>query len=291
MPALPKLVATDMDGTVLGADHATSPRTRDALKALKDNGIALVGITGRGPRLLTMSRDEVPLADYLVMGQGSHVYRLGPGTAELRFTVSLEEALIARVLAELEAEIGPLDLIIEHDGEADAPLLADPVPDDWPFPVALQFHARGRPVGGPVLKAFVRSRSVHIDVVYDAARALIPPDWCMLTEAGIGYVEICPPGIDKGTGLAYVARELGVSAADVLVFGDARNDLPMFAWAGRSVAVANAHPDVLAAAGEHTLSNVDDGVAVYLERLLGLASTYVPRPHRAYALSTRSSRG
>jgi hydroxymethylpyrimidine pyrophosphatase-like HAD family hydrolase len=66
-----------------------------------------------------------------------------------------------------------------------------------------------------------------------------------------------------------VAQTLGVDPADVLVFGDMPNDLPMFEWAGWArVAVANAHPDVRAAADEVTLRNDDDGVAVYLDRLL-----------------------
>ena len=62
---------------------------------------------------------------------------------------------------------------------------------------------------------------------------------------------------------------LGVDPADVLVFGDMPNDIPMFRWAGFGrVAVAGAHPDVRALADEVTLSNDEDGVAVYLERLL-----------------------
>jgi hydroxymethylpyrimidine pyrophosphatase-like HAD family hydrolase len=58
-----------------------------------------------------------------------------------------------------------------------------------------------------------------------------------------------------------------VTAAEVVAFGDMPNDLPMLAWAGRGVAVANAHPAVLAAADEVTDSNDDDGVATYLDRL------------------------
>ena len=267
--ALPKLIATDLDGTLLGPDHLSSPRTKRAMEAVKDHGIALVGITGRGPRLLGICRDEIPLADYLVLAQGSHIFRLGPGSAELRHSAHLPAGRIAAVLDILEAEVGPLELVIEHDGSPDSPLLANPVPTDWPFPVLLAHAERGYALAQPALKGFVRSADVHIDVVLDAARRLVPESWCMLTEAGIGYVELCPAGHDKGTGLAYVVQELGISADDVLVFGDARNDLPMFGWAGHSVAMANAHPDVVAAAKARTLSNAEDGVAVYLEGLLG----------------------
>jgi hydroxymethylpyrimidine pyrophosphatase-like HAD family hydrolase len=90
-----------------------------------------------------------------------------------------------------------------------------------------------------------------------------------VTQAGLGYIEICPPGVTKAAGLAVVAESLGVDPAEVLVFGDMPNDLPMFGWAGWSrVAVAGAHPEVRAVADELTLSNDNDGVAVYLDRLL-----------------------
>lgn len=263
---VPKLVATDMDGTILLPDETTSPRTKAVLTRLNAHGIPLVGVTGRGPRLLSMSHAEIPQAAYLVMAQGSFVYRLnGTGPRKL-LESSLGGPVIAEVLAAMEAETGPLELVVE--GPGDGPLMADPRPHDWPWRVTIVGVPRAEAVRRPALKAFIRSRTLPIDEVYRVAQRIIPPTTCMVTEAGLGYVELCSPGHDKGTGLAFVARELGVAAEDVLVFGDARNDLPMFAWAGRSVAMGNAHPDVKAAATEHTVSNLEDGVARYLEKLL-----------------------
>jgi hydroxymethylpyrimidine pyrophosphatase-like HAD family hydrolase len=83
-----------------------------------------------------------------------------------------------------------------------------------------------------------------------------------------GVVEVSAAGVTKATGLAWVADKLGVPASDAVAFGDMPNDLPMLAWAGRGVAMANAHPWVLAAADEVTLANDEDGVAHYLDRLL-----------------------
>jgi hydroxymethylpyrimidine pyrophosphatase-like HAD family hydrolase len=98
---------------------------------------------------------------------------------------------------------------------------------------------------------------------------VIPPTLATVTQAGLGYVEMTAPGVDKGSGLAVVAAELGLTADDTCVFGDMPNDVPMFQWARwRRVAVANAHPEVLALADEVTASNDADGVAAWLEAML-----------------------
>jgi hydroxymethylpyrimidine pyrophosphatase-like HAD family hydrolase len=83
-----------------------------------------------------------------------------------------------------------------------------------------------------------------------------------------GLVEMTQRGVTKASALAVIAAELRIHPVDALAFGDMPNDISMLHWAGRSVVVANAHPEARAAADEVTLSNVDDGVAVYLERLL-----------------------
>jgi hydroxymethylpyrimidine pyrophosphatase-like HAD family hydrolase len=154
---------------------------------------------------------------------------------------------------------------LEHD---DAPLWGDLDPV-WRYPVVVEQRVRADCMAGDVIKAFVRSVDHDVDTLLAAAERIVPPHVASVTQAGLSFVEICPPGVDKGTGLAVVAETLGVDPADVLVFGDMPNDLPMFAWAGWGrVAVANAHPSVLAVADEVTLSNDEDGVAVYLDRLM-----------------------
>jgi hydroxymethylpyrimidine pyrophosphatase-like HAD family hydrolase len=84
-----------------------------------------------------------------------------------------------------------------------------------------------------------------------------------------GRVEVSALGVTKAAGLAWVADRLGVAAEEVVAFGDMPNDLPMLAWAGRGVAMANGHPAVLALADDVTGHHDADGVAAYLERLVG----------------------
>lgn len=87
--------------------------------------------------------------------------------------------------------------------------------------------------------------------------------------SGAPFVEIAPSGVSKAAGLAALCETLGIAAREVIAFGDMPNDLPMLAFAGRGVAVANAHRDVLAAADEITAANDADGVALIIETLLG----------------------
>jgi Cof subfamily protein (haloacid dehalogenase superfamily) len=265
-PGLPKLVATDLDGTLVRSDDTVSAYTHEVLDRVRAAGIRIVGATGRGPRLTELTRNDVRAADFLVLAQGGWVID-ETDPVPLR-AARLPGHVVARVLAELEARVGPLSVMVEALAHEEAPLWGDRDPV-WRYPVVVEERPRHACLTGDVIKAFARSVDHHVDDLLAAARRIVPPDVATVTQAGLDYVEICPPYVDKGTGLAVVAQAVGVDPADVLVFGDMPNDLPMFAWAGWSrVAVANAHPAVLAAADEVTLSNDEDGVAVHLDRLL-----------------------
>jgi Cof subfamily protein (haloacid dehalogenase superfamily) len=265
-PGLPKLIATDLDGTLVRSDDTVSAYTHEVLDRVRAAGIRLVGATGRGPRLAELTRNDIRAADFLVLAQGGWVMDLAdplPLRAE-----RLAGGVVARVLADLEAEVGPLSVMVEALDHHDAPLWGDLDPT-WRYPVIVHERPRAECLTGDVIKAFARSFDRDVDDLLAAAQRIVPANVASVTQAGLNYVEICPPGVDKGTGLAVVAQSVGVDPADVLVFGDMPNDLPMFAWAGWSrVAVANAHPSILEVADEVTLANDEDGVAVYLDRLL-----------------------
>ena len=206
----PKLVATDLDGTLLDSEGEISPRTRAALEATWDAGIPVVGVTGRGPRLLDSVRVALDGRGIAVLAQGG-------------FVVDLERD---EVLPE-----------------------------------------------GPVLKVFLRSSALDQDELLARAKSVVDPADAEVTHAGLGFIEVLPPGITKATGLAIALERYGVGLGDVLVFGDMPNDLPMITAVaeagGRAVAVANAHPAVRAATPNVTSGHDADGVARYLEAVLG----------------------
>jgi HAD superfamily hydrolase (TIGR01484 family) len=90
----------------------------------------------------------------------------------------------------------------------------------------------------------------------------------LATYSGVGFIEISAAGIHKAWALEKLCARLGIRAEEVIAFGDMPNDLEMLTWAGHGVAVANAHPSVLQQANEIAPSNVEDGVAAVLDRLL-----------------------
>ncbi|GGQ45230.1 Cof-type HAD-IIB family hydrolase [Couchioplanes azureus] len=265
-PGLPKLIATDLDGTLVRSDDTVSAYTHEVLDRVRAAGIRIVGATGRGPRLTELTRNDIRAADFLVLAQGGWV--LDQNEGQLLRNTRLPGRDLAIVLQSLEAEVGPLSVMVEALEHDDAPLWGDYDPT-WRYPVTVEPRTRDECLTSDVIKAFARSFDTDVDELLAAAQRIVPPHVATVTQAGLNYVEICPPEVDKGTGLAVVAQAVGVDPADVLVFGDMPNDLPMFAWAGWGrVAVRNAHPTLLAAADEVTLSNDEDGVAVFLDRLL-----------------------
>ncbi|MEV4507943.1 HAD family hydrolase [Dactylosporangium sp. NPDC049525] len=271
MRSLPKLIATDLDGTLVHSDDTVSDYTRAVLERVKAAGIHIVGATGRGPRLTELVRSDIPSADFLVMGGGSRVVDVrDPEHPVVLRDERLDGDALAEVLTRLEHELGTLSVLIEAGDHHEAPLWGDADPH-WRYPDVVEARVRAECLTGPVLKGFARHPTCDVDELLAVAERVIPPSMATITQAGLGYIEICPPGVDKATGLRFVATALGIDPGDVLVFGDMPNDVPMFRWAGFGrVAVANAHPALKALADETTLTNDEDGVATYLEAMLKL---------------------
>ncbi len=265
---LPKLVATDLDGTLVRSDETVSDYSLAVLRKVREAGVAVVGVTGRGARLVELCRRDLPEADMFVLANGAYVVdqRDHDDYRVLRRDRIAGEDL-AEALRRIEAVVGPLTVLVEVNDAPRMPLWGDPHAV-WPYPEWIPYD-RAEALAGPAYKGFARAEDLTADELLAIAAQVVPPDLATVTQSGLGYVELTAPGVDKGTGLAVAAAELGLDPADVCVFGDMPNDVPMFAWAGwRRVAVANAHPTVLALADEITASNDADGVAVWLESLL-----------------------
>ncbi|MCZ2817201.1 HAD family hydrolase [Modestobacter sp. VKM Ac-2984] len=280
----PKLVVSDLDGTLLGSAGEVSVRTAAAIAACRGAGIPVVGATGRGPRLLESVRAALGGQGIAVLAQGGYVVRFGRDGAadEVLRTVGMPRDVATEVIAAIEEVAGELIVAVEDAAEQAEALRPLRVQHgfDWPYPEPAHLLPRHQvlPVGA-VLKVFLRSSRLGEDELVALARSVVDPAVAELTHAGLGFIEVLPPGVTKATGLAVVLDQLDGGFGDVLVFGDMPNDLPMIeavsTAGGRAVAVANAHPAVRAAAGDRTSGHDADGVARYLEAVLALGDTDV----------------
>ncbi|MER5918582.1 HAD family hydrolase [Streptomyces mirabilis] len=261
-----KLVATDLDGTLLRSDETVSERTREALAAVTAAGAAHIVVTGRAVPWTRHILDDLGYEGLAVCGQGAQVY--DAGEHRLLTSVTLDRQLAGLALAKIEAEVGPLLLAASRDG-LDGEVLVGPGyrRQDGSLPVVPIRDATDL-WSAPLNKVYVQHPTLSDDELA-AVAAKVAGGLVGVTMAGAGIVEILPLGLSKATGLSLAARRLGVKAADTIAFGDMPNDIPMFAWAAHSVAMANAHDELKAVADEVTSSNEEDGIAVVLERMLG----------------------
>lgn len=258
-----RLIATDLDGTLLRGDDTVSQRTRDALAAATAAGAAHIVVTGRAVPWTRHILDDLGYDGLAVCGQGAQVYHAGEH--RLLTSVTLDRQLAGVALAKIEAETGPLYLAASRDG-LDGDVLVGPgyeVGGDLP---ALPLTDASDLWSAPLNKIYIQHPTLSDDELAEVARQAAG-GFVTVTMAGAGVVELLPLGLSKTTGLSLAARRLGLKAADTIAFGDMPNDVPMFGWAARGVAMANAHEELKAVADEVTSSNDEDGIAVVLERL------------------------
>jgi Cof subfamily protein (haloacid dehalogenase superfamily) len=258
-----RLVASDLDGTLLLPDETVSQRTRAALAAAREAGITVVLVSGRPPRSLGPIAGRIGVGGIAICANGAVIWDLDSGTmvdsaplaGELatRLVHGLREAIPGALFAvELEGSFG------REAGWSDGLVAAPP---DVLEADALEL------ITGPVTKLLVRHPTMEFPEVAERARRVAGED-AVVTWAGLRLVEISAAGVTKASALERLCRRLGIAADEVVAVGDMPNDLAMLAWAGTAVAVANADRSVLEAADEVTASNTDDGVALLLERLV-----------------------
>lgn len=266
-----RLIASDVDGTILGRNGKISARTVAAFDAAQAAGVEIVFVTGRPPRWLDPLRDQIGHKGSVICSNGAVVYdlvreqvisshlvprrtmfqargiirKLVPGAyfaAETLDGFHLEAGFLQPGSVELVSEIAPSPLeesIAEDSG-------------------VVKFLATTRDGTADEFMAVVRPAVGELLSVTHSA-----PTTALL--------EMGPRGINKAITLAEFAATRGIDAKDVVAFGDMPNDIEMLRWAGAGYAMASGHEDALAAANLQAPHVDDDGVAQILEaRLAGL---------------------
>ena len=261
-----RLVASDLDGTLVRVDGTISARTLSALQACELSGVDIVFVTGRPPRWMAPIAEATGHTGVAVCGNGAVVYDLAAErivqtralTPEaVRKTVAVLRAALPQAVFALETLAGyrrePL-FLPHHDVAATALAgsMEDLLADD--------------PV---VLKVLCRDETSTADPMLAAARVALNgiSEPCHSNTNG-SMLEIAVVGVSKASTLAELAAHRGIPAEDVVAFGDMPNDVPMLRWAGRGFAMADGHPEAIRAADETAPACQDDGVAQVLERLL-----------------------
>jgi Cof subfamily protein (haloacid dehalogenase superfamily) len=263
-PLRPRLVATDLDGTLLRTDETASPRTLDAIARVLEAGIPFVICTARPARWMRPLAPIVGGRGTAICANGGVIWDVGADalTAEFPIPCEIAQEVVARLRPVLPRAAWAVEraTVFAHEP---AYRSRWPVPDDTVVD-AVEALLSVAPV-----KLMLRAPDVTADELVTVAREAVG-GLVEVTHSSTAdtLLEMSAEGVSKGSTLAVLCDSLAIAPDEVLAFGDMPNDLPMLRWAGRSVAVANAHPDVLAAADERTASCDEDGVAQVLEQLL-----------------------
>ena len=262
----PRLLATDLDGTFLRSDGTVSERTARVWAALPEHGVETVLVTARPPRWLHDLAHVVGAHGIAICGNGAFVYAVE--RREVIETHCFESEVLASVVADLRAALPSVMIATETASGA-------VFEESWPDPHRQARRRRVRAgddealLAEPVGKLLALAPGVPLQEFLALVGSVVADRGRLAYSGAFGLAEVGPPGVSKATALERWSAERRIAAREVWAFGDMPNDLPMIEWAGRGIAVANAHPDVLEAADAVAPSNDEDGVAVTAEPLLG----------------------
>ncbi|WP_309570664.1 HAD family hydrolase [Deinococcus sp.] len=266
----PRLIATDLDGTLLRSDLSVSARTRAALDAARAAGIHVVPVTARQPRGVGVIAEQAGFTDWALCGNGAHGLHLGTGKTLFAAHVAADvQRGLALALAERVP--GTLFVSVREGGEVfvaqDGYAEIAHVQDHKREPADMGAHPLDDVLEQPSLKFIVRHPELTPRELLPHVHALNLSGFAV-THSGAPFLEVLAEGVSKAWGLERLCAHLGVQRSEVLAFGDAPNDAEMLAWAGRGVAVSTADAEARDAADEFTSSNDEDGVAAVIEALL-----------------------
>jgi hydroxymethylpyrimidine pyrophosphatase-like HAD family hydrolase len=262
---LPRLVATDLDGTLLHTDGSVTARTRAVLAALEERGVTVVFVTGRPIRWMADLWEHVGGHGLAVLSNGGILYDVH--ARAVRKARAIPPETVLEVVDALRGAVPGTTFAMERiDGFGKEPGFMPRVPP----PADLRVGPLEEIVDGTVVKLLARHEQMEPEPFWAEVEShvghLLTTTWSSLGA----LVEMSAAGVSKATTLDLVCRDLGVHRCEVVAFGDMPNDLAMLEWAGTSYAMRNAHPSVKQLADHVAPSNEEDGVAAVLGRLFHL---------------------
>jgi Cof subfamily protein (haloacid dehalogenase superfamily) len=264
---LPRLIATDLDGTLLDGERQISPRTVAAVQAVVAAGIEFVLVTARPPRTVAPLAAQLGGPVTALCGNGTMLAEFAPEQVTLIHSFEAADAVaIVKQLKPVFPEAG-FALETGHEVYFETGFGIGSVGDG--HRVLTDSLTGIAPQMPSIIKVLVRSPERTADDMVALANDVLTVQAEVSHSGGRGLLELAPLGASKASALAWLCEQRGISASEVAAFGDMPNDLPMLRWAGLGYAVANAHDTVLEAADHVVGHHAEDGVALALEALLG----------------------
>jgi Cof subfamily protein (haloacid dehalogenase superfamily) len=260
-----RVIASDLDGTLLGVDERVSARTERVLRAARAAGIFVVAATGR---TLLSALPLLPegAVDLIITDNGASVY--DPLAGRIKRLRVIDPHVARSTFAAVRVALPMVGFgWATPDGVWLDQTFLDlgyQLSERSSARMALEIHDQMQ-----ITKLFIVTPDLR-QVALQRALEELQLEGVVVSTSGAPFVEASVAGCDKATTLAGVTEELGLSADDVIAFGDQMNDIAMLSWVGRGVAMGNAHAEVRAIAQQQTASNREDGVALVLEQLFGI---------------------
>jgi Cof subfamily protein (haloacid dehalogenase superfamily) len=258
----PRVVATDLDGTLLLEDGTLGEFTQDLLARLDSVGIRVVFVTARPLRWMEELWSAVGNHGAAIVSNGALEYDVS--THQITAVRGLHPADGLAVAQRLREALPPAAFALEQiSGFGKEPHFIEgyPLPEGYLCGPLPEIYLE------PALKLLVQCPEVPDEALREAAvRASVAQATASWSTTGL--VEVSALAVTKASALAALCERWGVAAHEVMAFGDMPNDLPMLQWAGYGVAMANSDPSLLAVANEVAPAHSEEGVAQVLARLL-----------------------
>ena len=264
----PKLIATDLDGTIVAHYGDITQRTIDTFKKAHAMGVEIFFVTGRPPRWMPEIKEAFGIGN-AICGNGAMLYDLHNDKVIEEWLIPVDAQLEA--VDRLRTAIPQISFAVESHNYFHREKAYIPRWDVGLDNVGVEKIEEI--VTSPALKLLARCSQQELSSDEMLAIAKVELEGLVTvthSNPSDSLLEISALGVSKGLTLAKMAERLGIDAADCVSFGDNPNDFSMLQWCGRSYAMADGHPDGPKHAKSVALPHTDDGVAIVIEELLAL---------------------
>lgn len=268
MNTRPKLIATDLDGTIVSHKGVISQRTIEAFTNAKDLGIHIFFVTGRPPRWMGEIRDAFGFGAAICCN-GAMLYDLINDVVLEEWMISIDDQL--ETVRRMRIALPEMSYAVESNDHYKREIAYVPRWDVGLDNVGVSNIEDA--IVRPALKILGRCSNLEFDsdeMVAISQRELHDLVTVTHSAANDSLIEISALNVSKGTALAMMAGRLGLTADDCVAFGDNPNDFSMLQWASRSYAMSDGHPQAPNFAKAISEPCDSDGVAKIIEKLLEL---------------------